>query len=141
MKIIRGIEIGNKIEETIRLQTWAEEIATDFDMDTASLFDFQLCLDELVSNIINYAYTPGSEQRITVNYMANDILNGFEIIDSGAPFNMLEKAEPDVNKKLSSMEIGGLGIFLLKKLMDHIEYERENNHNKLRIYKKRKKQE
>ena len=59
-----------------------------------------------------------------------------ELTDSGKPFNPLAKADPDTSLSASERKIGGLGIFMVKKMMDKVEYLRYDNCNKLYLYKK-----
>ncbi len=59
-----------------------------------------------------------------------------ELRDAGTPFNPLEREDPDINQKAEEREIGGLGIFLCKKMMDSIEYRYEDGNNVLTMTKK-----
>lgn len=88
----------------------------------------QVCVEELFINIVHYAY-PGSEGTAT---LAVDAKNGSVIIwitDSGIPFDPLKKADPDTALSAEEREIGGLGIFMVKKTMDEVHYERKDNQN------------
>ncbi len=93
-----------------------------------------LVIEELFVNIVNYAYPdePGS-----VNFtMYLDPCLKLIISDTGVPFNPLEFSEPDVTLPIDDRNVGGLGIFLSKKLTDRITYERVNGTNVLTVYKK-----
>lgn len=98
-----------------------------------------VAVDEVFSNIARYAYrtASGSEPdagnatvRITVE---DDVTIEFE--DSGAPYNPLAKDDPDVTIPADEREIGGLGIFIVKNIMDTVEYRREGGKNILTIKK------
>lgn len=96
-----------------------------------------VALDELLNNIASYAY-PQETGSVTVQMRYNEESETVSItlIDSGAAYNPLEKADPDVTLAAEERPIGGLGILMVKKKMDGMEYRRENNHNILTIHKR-----
>jgi len=103
--------------------------------------DIDLALEELLVNIINYAY-PGGEGHIEVTCHpdAPDRLI-FEIADSGVPFNMLAFRDPDTTAEIEERRIGGLGIFFIKHLMNEVHYRREDDRNILTIAVSRNRKE
>ncbi|MCL2480265.1 MAG: ATP-binding protein [Spirochaetaceae bacterium] len=93
-----------------------------------------IAVDEVFSNIASYAYHPATGSvavRITVD---SDINIEFE--DSGIAYDPLSADTPDISLPAEERKIGGLGIFMLKKLMDSVEYRRKENKNILSIKKK-----
>ena len=93
-----------------------------------------VAVDEIYSNVSLYAYVDGDaagpmEDRIRVSI--EHIENGFvlEFVDGGIPYNPLEKEDPDVTLSAHERQIGGLGVFIVKKTMDKVEYARENELN------------
>ena len=95
-----------------------------------------IAVEEIFVNIAYYAYHPeigGVKIRVTVG---DEAVIEFE--DKGKAYNPLEKDDPDVTKDAEEREIGGLGIFMVKNMMDAVEYRRENDSNIL-IVKKRSK--
>ncbi len=96
-----------------------------------------VAIDELFGNIARYAYdshTGSATVRLEVEQEPLAVIITF--IDNGKPFNPLEKADPDVTLSAEERTVGGLGIFLVKKTMDMIEYEYREGHNVLMIKKK-----
>ena len=92
-----------------------------------------IAVDEIFSNIANYAYNPetgGAKVRISVD---NDITIEFE--DCGTAYNPLSKDDPDVSLPAEKREVGGLGIYILKNIMDSVGYRREGGKNILTIRK------
>ena len=90
---------------------------------------------EIVENIVRYAYENGS------GYLeaSTEVFDGhirITFADAGKPFNPLDKDDPDITLSAADREIGGLGIFLCKQLMDHIEYKYEDGCNILTMIKK-----
>ena len=96
----------------------------------------EISVEEIFVNIAHYAYTP--EVGTATIRVDNDGANTFTItfIDSGIPYNPLEKADPDITLSAEERQIGGLGIFMVKKNMDDVKYEHLDGHNILTLTKR-----
>ena len=95
-----------------------------------------IAIDELFGNIARYAYYPKIGQAtVRVEVENNPLSVIITFIDNGVPFNPLEIEEPDVKASAEERKIGGLGIFLVKKTMNLVEYEYKDGHNILKIKK------
>lgn len=97
--------------------------------------DFCIVIDELLSNIIRYGYRGGPAHVELSMRMSGETLE-LEIVDSAPRFNMLERREPSTNHPLSERAIGGLGIFLVRKLSDEVRYDFVDGQNRLHIRKR-----
>ena len=96
-----------------------------------------VAVDELFTNIASYAYPSGTgNATIRLDFDPADRMFSITFIDSGIPYNPLEKPDPDVTLSAEERSIGGLGIFLVKKTMDDMTYRYENNQNIVTIRKK-----
>ena len=96
-----------------------------------------IAIDEIVANVSFYAYTPGTGNvEVCFDYDPEDRAAVMTFTDGGVPFNPLEKEEPDTGLTAEEREIGGLGIFLVRKTMDAVAYRREDGHNILTVRKK-----
>ena len=97
--------------------------------------DINICLDELFTNIVSYGFADDQEHiiRFTIN-LDNKVLI-FEIEDDGVAFNPLKKKDPEVPADLMDARIGGLGIHIVRKLMDDIHYQRKRGWNSLTVKK------
>ena len=96
-----------------------------------------IAIDELFSNIARYAYAPGEgDATVQVEFVENNEFVELTFIDSGTPYDPLAKADPDTTLSAEEREIGGLGIFMVKKSVDDIKYEYKNGQNVLMIKKK-----
>jgi len=94
-----------------------------------------IAVEEIFVNISHYAYPSGEgDVTISVNVTGSNIT--IEFTDIGTPYNPLEKKDPDITLSADERSIGGLGIFMVKKLMDSMDYRYENNKNILSISKK-----
>ncbi|MDO5128134.1 MAG: ATP-binding protein [Eubacteriales bacterium] len=97
-----------------------------------------LCIEELYVNVASYAYeeTNGScTIYLETQHTDTDGMVVIEIIDSGKPFNPLEKEDPDITLSADERKIGGLGIFMVKKSMDKVIYNYKDEKNMLRLEK------
>jgi anti-sigma regulatory factor (Ser/Thr protein kinase) len=93
-----------------------------------------IAVEEIFVNIAYYAYNPIlGAATILVSVKDNVVI---EFQDNGRPYNPLEKEDPDITKSIQEREVGGLGIFMVKNIMDTVEYRHEENKNILTIKKK-----
>jgi len=106
------------------------------DCSMKAQMQIDVAVDELFANIAHYAYE-GSTGKATVRIDVDSAsrVASITFIDSGIPYNPLEKEDPDITLSADERAIGGLGIFLVKKTMDSVEYKYENNQNILTIKK------
>ncbi len=96
-----------------------------------------VAIDELFGNIARYAYPDGEGQAtVRVEEVSDPYGVALTFIDSGIPFNPLERDDPDTSLSAEERGIGGLGIFVVKKSMDKIEYTYRGGQNVLRIEKR-----
>jgi len=98
----------------------------------------ELALEEVLVNIIKHAYKEsGIEGTIEIRCRKDDAGSLIiEIMDSGLPFDIFSVREPDISADIDERQIGGLGIYFVKKLMDDIRYRRENGRNILTLVAK-----
>ena len=131
-----SLQVKNQLFEIQRLSALVEAFAREHQMPGSSAFQINLVLDELVTNVISYGYRDGAEHLIDLRMK----LSGEELTivmeDDGLPFNPLEQAAPQLDKPIAEKEVGGLGIFLVRKLMESVEYRREADKNILVMKKK-----
>ena len=92
-----------------------------------------IAVEEIFINIAKYAYKPGNGDVVVSIVIGKEIAIRFE--DTGKPYNPLERTDPDLLKPLMERKIGGLGIYLTKKLMDKVTYSRVDNANVLTMTK------
>lgn len=129
--------LENKLEQITLLEGFVEDACQAAKADPSMSFELNLALEEAVANVINYAYPQGELHtfQLTAELQDNELV--FELSDSGAPFNPLADAkEPDITLSAEERPIGGLGIFLIKQLMNRVEYKRDNGCNILTLSKK-----
>lgn len=109
----------------------------DIPDDEVLQFKLRLSIEEAVENVVRYAYDGGIGWLEAGTSLDEDsLVLTIELRDAGVPFNPLEKEDPDLTLSAENREIGGLGIFLCKKMMDTIQYRYENGNNVLTMTKK-----
>ena len=95
-----------------------------------------IAIDELFGNIAHYAYNPEvGNATVRVEVSEDPVAVIVTFIDNGIPYDPLRKDDPDITLSAEEREIGGLGIYLVKKSMDEISYEYKNGQNILKIKK------
>ncbi|MBN1290613.1 MAG: ATP-binding protein [Candidatus Latescibacteria bacterium] len=129
------LKLKNDIKELNRLHNQLEKLAADWNIPGKPISHIDLALEELVTNIINYGYDKGNHIIIISFSFQNDVLS-IQIQDYGKAFNPLNAPKPNIDDPAEKRDIGGLGIYLMKTLMDSIKYERINNSNILKMTKK-----
>ncbi|MCM8826663.1 MAG: ATP-binding protein [Candidatus Omnitrophica bacterium] len=111
--------------------------AKELGFDNKKIYELELASEEVIVNIINYAYPSGTgEMEITCAPLQDNKGIKVEVVDWGMSFNPLDRPLPNINAPIEEREIGGLGIYLLRKTMDDVSYRREDGKNILTFVKK-----
>ena len=134
---VRHLTLHNDIDEIPKLHALIQSIAGETDMDHALAMSLNLALEEVVSNVMLYAYPAGSQGRVDIEAAVRDDRIDFRVSDSGIPFDPTAASDPDLTADLKDRPIGGLGIFLVKRIMDDVSYTWEDGLNILTMTKKR----
>lgn len=134
MEIAKNKVFNAEVNELQNVQSFVIETLSDLHLEMKLQNQLNIVIEELFVNIANYAYENGGEVEIKVEAKMNEISITF--IDSGMKFDPLEIDDPNIDAKAEERRIGGLGIFMVKNMMDDIKYKFENNQNILTIVKK-----
>ena len=132
---MQSIVVSAKIEEMNKVTEFVSEILEEHHCSMKARVQIEVGIDEIMSNIIRYAYE-GKTGDILVECDIRDRVAYICCIDSGRPYNPLTKEDPDVTLSVNEREIGGLGIFMVKKSMDDLRYEYRGQHNQLTMMKR-----
>ena len=120
------------------------EVVTDFVGEQLEAYDcpmkvqmqINIAIDELFSNIAHYAYNPETgDATVRVEVIEDPLSVTITFIDKGIPYDPLKKEDPNITLSAEERQIGGLGIFMVKKTMDDITYEYKDGQNILKIKK------
>ena len=134
---MKELTIAANLESITPVTAFIDEQLEALDCSMKAQMQIDIAIDELFGNIARYAYGEGQGDA-TVRFDFDEATRTVSITfnDSGMPFDPLEKADPDVTLSANEREIGGLGIFMVKKTMDKMEYSYENGFNILTIHKR-----
>ena len=130
------LNLNNKVSEITKLNAFVKSATTALNMETGLANQIKLAVEEAVTNIIDYAYQNGTEGNISVTIEADESRIRFIITDSGAEFDPTSVSKADTTLSVEERPIGGLGVFLVRNLMDSINYERVDGKNVLRMEKR-----
>ena len=128
---IPAIVMRNDIEQIPTLAEWVESLNIPMSLN----MPVNLALEEAVSNVMLYAYPGRNDGKVFVEYVQSEGRMIFTISDSGVPFDPTKKEKPDITLSAEERAIGGLGIHLVRELMDSIQYERVDSKNVLTLVK------
>jgi serine/threonine-protein kinase RsbW len=135
MEARENIVITNKVDELPILAGKIEELAEKWNLPMALTMNLNLVLEEAVSNVIFYAFKDQEKHEINISLSLDGNTLTIEIIDDGIPFDPTLRQKPDIALPAEERPIGGLGIFLISKIMDSVNYKRFNNQNVLTLIK------
>jgi len=132
------LNIGGTPDELERINAAVEALAEQEDWPAELTFQIILVLEELEMNIIRHAYHDDGSARSRIVLNSEPSRLTIEVIDHGPPFNPLTDAKtPDVDAPLEDRKVGGLGVYLVRSMMDDISYRREDDKNCLTLVKRR----
>jgi len=130
-----SFELKSNLSELDNLCRHLETFGQKTGLSKKFVFEVNLVLDELFTNIISYGFDDGCEHVIKVTITPENGGLCLYIEDDGKPFNPVEFEVPDVSCSIEECKIGGLGIHIIRKLMDDICYERCEDKNILKLKK------
>jgi serine/threonine-protein kinase RsbW len=128
--------IRNRREELARVRDAVDRLGAECHLAAGIVEDMQVALDEVLTNILNYAYADQGEHEIRVRLRIVDGALEATVEDDGKPFNPLQIAPPDTRAPLSERRIGGVGAHFVKNLMSDVSYDRANGRNRLVLKRK-----
>lgn len=127
----KEIKISNDLNEIGVLATFIEELGEELSLSAETTMNINLALEEAVANIIMYAYPSEEQHSILLRVTATEKQLIFLLTDKGASFDPTQVDEVDITLPIEERPIGGLGIFLIRSIMNEISYQRIDNENQL----------
>ena len=124
---MKELTVDATVENITQVTAFVDEQLEELGCPIKAQMQIDIAIDELFGNIAHYAYNPKvgvATVRVEVSF-----------IDNGVPYDPLAREDPNVGLSLEEREIGGLGIYMVKKSMDEITYEYREGQNILRIRK------
>ena len=131
------LNIRNDIQSLPLVNEWIEQCCEEAGLGLDWVMKFQLVSEEMVSNVIFYAYdSQQQEAAIELRFTWEAGTVSILLRDWGKPFDPTAKEDPDITLSVDDRPIGGLGIFMVKQLMDEVRYERVGSSNLLTLQKR-----
>jgi serine/threonine-protein kinase RsbW len=118
------------------LTRFLQEFGTAVALDAAQVSTFELALEEIFMNIVMHGSRPGIAPRVEVSLQRDAESVTMTVEDDGPEFDPLSLPPPDVTASLADRRVGGLGVFLVRKMMDSVSYARIAGRNQLRMSKR-----
>lgn len=131
MKMNKEIRIANNLEEISHLYEFIEELGEVLDLSSETTMNINLALEEAVANIIMYAYPEGEQHEILLKVTSNPQQLIFLLTDKGQVFDPTQVPDAEINLPIEERAIGGLGIFLIRSIMNEVSYQRLGDENLL----------
>ena len=131
----RRLVLHNSVDQISQLTDFLQEIADEKGLDASTAMNINLALEEAVTNVIMYAYPEGTDGLVDLEAILRDDSLVFILKDNGTPFDPTAAPEADVTLSAEERKIGGLGIFLVRKIMDTVHYVRSDGQNVLSMTK------
>lgn len=129
------LTLNNSFNELAQMGDFIKQISSELSIDEKTTKKIRLAVEEIVVNIMNYAYPEGTEGKIDIVAEGNDDLLKLVITDSGFAFEPTKIATADTTLSAEDRKIGGLGFFLVRKMMDSVNYEHIDGKNVLTLKK------
>jgi sigma-B regulation protein RsbU (phosphoserine phosphatase) len=132
----RRLVLPNDIETIPQLNEFIDSVAEEMGLEMSLTMSLNLAIEEAVVNVMEYAYPEGQTGNVEIEVTADQQWMTFVITDTGIAFDPTKKEDADTTLSAEERPIGGLGIFMVRQLMDVIDYKREGNKNVLTLQKK-----
>jgi serine/threonine-protein kinase RsbW len=132
----RELTFKNEDQELNRVAEFMESICDELQLDMHVAMKLQLAMEEMVTNVIFYAYPKGTTADITLTAESDGQELTFVLSDSGKPFDPTAKEDADIESNPMDREQGGMGILIVKNIMNEVSYQRLGEENRLTMKKK-----
>ena len=133
---MKELTVAATVENIETVTNFVNEQLEALDCPIKAQMQIAIAIDELFGNIAHYAYNPEvGSATVRVEVIEDPIAVTITFIDNGVPYDPLAKADPDTTLSAEERDIGGLGIYMVKKSMDDIIYEYKDGQNILKIKK------
>ena len=131
----KSLVLSNDIRQIPELAAFVEALAEETSLDPALAMSLNLALEEAVTNVMMYAYPAGVTGQVELDVEAEAGRLVFQLRDAGVPFDPTAAPDADISLSLEERPIGGLGIFLVRQIMDSVTYVRKGDKNILTLTK------
>lgn len=132
-----SISVQASTEHLAEVRDFVAKHASDFGFKKQDVADIRLAVDEAYTNIIKHAYKNDEHKSVDIELGYNSSEFWISLLDTGDTFDPKNYTKPDVRKKIKEKKRGGVGVYLIRKLMDNVEYHTEGAVNEIRMTKRK----
>ena len=126
---VARVDVKNRLSELAHVRAALAEFVGPHHVPPAVVLEVSLAVEEIVTNVISHGLAGDCDQLITVRFSWEAGVMTVEVEDEGQPFDPLQVAAPDITRPLDEREVGGLGVHLVRSVMDDVAYSRRNGRN------------
>jgi len=130
-----SLTIPNRIDQLPAVTDFLENLGSSWNLPQKMVLSLNLVLEEALTNTILYGFDDQETHLIEINISRKNQYLSIRISDDGQAYDPTQRKDPDLTLPLEERPIGGLGIFLIKQMMDSVSYVRKNNKNYLTLKK------
>lgn len=130
-----SISVQASTEHLAEVRNFVAKHAKEFGFDKQEVADIRLAVDEAYTNIIKHAYKHDNKKTVDIELGYNGNIFWVSLLDTGDAFDPSKYSKPDVRQKIREKKRGGVGVYLIRKLMDNVEYHTEGSINEIRMTK------
>ncbi|NGP89125.1 ATP-binding protein [Fodinibius halophilus] len=132
-----SISVQASTEHLSEVRDFVAKHASEFGFAPQDVDDIRLAVDEAYTNIIKHAYKNDRQKSVDIELGYNSQKFWISLLDTGDAFDPSNYSKPDVRQKIKEKKRGGVGVYLIRKLMDDVEYQTKGSVNEIRMTKKR----
>lgn len=130
------LTVSASTEYLSKVRNFVARHARDFGFENQDIEDIRLAVDEAFTNVVKHAYQNDSTQKVNIRIGSNRNEFWISITDYGKSFDLSKYKEPDIVESIHHHKRGGVGVYLIKKLMDKVEYHSSGSANEIVMKKK-----
>jgi len=132
---IHTLSVEASTEHLAEVRDFVASHAENIGLNQKIISEIRLAVDEAYTNIIKHAYSNNSTEKVNIEIGSDDDQLWITLIDSGKSFDPESYREPDLMKRIKEKKRGGMGVYLIRKVMDHVQYNRKGESNEIRMVK------
>lgn len=132
-----SISVQASTEHLAEVRNFVAKYAKEFGFGKQQVADIRLAVDEAYTNIIKHAYNNDDKKTVDIELGYNSNKFWISLLDTGDAFDPSDYSKPDVRQKIKEKKRGGVGVYLIRKLMDDVEYNKQGAVNEIRMTKKK----
>lgn len=132
-----NLSVEASTEHLGEVRDFIAEHAAAFGFNQQEIADIKLAVDEAYTNIIKHAYKDHDEKNVSIELGYNSEEFWVKLLDTGTPFDPKNYSFPNIRKQIKNKKRGGVGVYLIQKLMDEVNYQSDGEVNQIRMIKRK----